>query len=226
MTEFTKEIMSIEQKYQQSVDLKAKIDNLYDQLEKMNERYAVMLEAQSLLTTVSDENTSSVLDYITGVINKTLAEMFPHDSRRVSIERSIYQGKSAHINIRLSGSNGKPRDLMLQSGTGLRQVISFLYILTLVEIRKGRRIILADELLNGLHPEAKRVVCDIIKIFAEEGYQFAFVEYGIDNLGKIYLVEKPGETATISPLDGVYNNEVFVFNRPPEDVDMSLRVEE
>ena len=95
-----------------------------------------------------------------------------------------------------------------------------------MEIRKGRRILLADELLNGVHPVAKRIIFDIIKIFAEEGFQFAFVEYGVDDVGKIYLVEKPNETATVSPLDGIYNNEIFVFNRPPEDVDLSIHVEE
>ena len=83
-----------------------------------------------------------------------------------------------------------------------------------------------DELLNGLHPVAKNIVMDIVKIFAEEGFQFAFVEYGVDNVGKIYLVEKPDSVATVTPLGSKYNNEVFVFNRPPEEVDLSIRVEE
>ena len=192
----------------------------------MNIQYVNMIEAQQLLTTVSDSNTTAVLDYITGIINKTLGELFPHDSRRIYLEKSMYQGQHAHINIKLTGTNGKTRDLTLQSGTGLRQVISFLFVLSLIEIRKGRRLLIADELLSGLHPEAKRIVTDIISIFADEGFQFAFVEYGVNNLGKVYLVEKPGAVATVTPMDGVYNNEVFVFNRPPEEVDLSLHVEE
>ena len=67
---------------------------------------------------------------------------------------------------------------------------------------------------------------DVIKIFAEEGFQFIFVEYGVDNVGRIYIVEKPNDVATVTPIDGVYNNEVFIFNRPPEDVDLSIRVDE
>lgn len=226
MSKYTQSIAEVEQAYKQSEDLKARIDKLIQQLDDMNNQYAVMLEAQQLLTTVSDDNTTAVLDYITGIINKTLGELFPHDDRRIHLERSMYQGKNAHINIQLTGTNGKKRDLTLQSGTGLRQVISFLFLLSLIEIRKGRRIILADELLSGLHPEAKRIVSDIIKIFADDGFQFAFVEYGINDLGKIYLVEKPGDVATVTPMDGVYNNEVFVFNRPPEDVDLTIHVEE
>lgn len=226
MSQFTNEIVIIEQNYKQAQDIKANIDVLTTKLNDMNIQYVNMIEAQQLLTTVSDANTTAVLDYITGIINKTLGELFPHDSRRIYLEKSMYQGQHAHINIKLTGTNGKTRDLTLQSGTGLRQVISFLFVLSLIEIRKGRRLLIADELLSGLHPEAKRIVTDIISIFADEGFQFAFVEYGVNNLGKVYLVEKPGAVATITPMDGVYNNEVFVFNRPPEEVDLSLHVEE
>lgn len=226
MSQFTHDILVLEQNYLQAEELKAKIDNLVIKLKDMNTQYLYMLEAQQLLATVSDANTTAVLDYITGIINKTLGELFPHDSRRIYLEKTMYQDKHAHINIKLTGTGGRVRDLTLQSGTGLRQVISFLFVLSLIEIRKGRRLLIADELLSGLHPEAKRIVCDIIQIFAEEGFQFAFVEYGVNNLGKIYLVEKPNEVATVTPMDGVYNNEVFVFNRPPEDVDLSIHVDE
>lgn len=226
MSQFTHDVLVIEQNYLQAQDIKAKIDVLTAKLSDMNAKYVNMIEAQQLLTTVSDSNTTAVLDYITGIINKTLGELFPHDSRRIFLDKTMYQGQHAHINIKLTGSNGKVRDLTLQSGTGLRQVISFLFVLSLIEIRKGRRLLLADELLSGLHPEAKRIVTDIIQIFAEEGFQFAFVEYGVNNLGKVYLVEKPNEIATVTPMDGVYNNEVFVFNRPPEDVDLTIHVEE
>lgn len=226
MSQFTHDITIIEQNYKQAQDIKANIDVLIAKLSDMNNKYVSMLEAQQLLTTVSDANTTAVLDYITGVINKTLGELFPHDSRRIYLEKSMYQGQHAHINIKLTGTNGKVRDLTLQSGTGLRQVISFLFVLSLIEIRKGRRLLIADELLNGLHPEAKRIVVDIIKIFAEEGFQFAMVEYGVNDLGRIYLVEKPNDVATVTSMDGVYNNEVFIFNRPPEDVDLTIRVEE
>ncbi len=225
MSAYTAEILSLEQKYLQAQQLKTKIVDGEHRLKDMNLQYSVMMEAGAILSTVSDDNTSMVLDYITGVVNKTLGELFPHDTRRVYLEKTMYQGKTAHINIKLQGSNGKLRDLTLQTGTGLRQVISFLYLLSMIEIRKGRRILLADELLNGLHPEAKRIVFEIMQIFAEEGFQFAFVEYGVNNVGKIYLVEKPGNIATVTPLGSDYHDEIFVFNRPPEEVDLTYREE-
>lgn len=226
MSRYTANIMSLEAQYNQVEEIKHKIDLLAERLKDLNNSYVVMLEAQQLLTTVSDENTRVVLDYITGIINKALGELFPHDSRRIYLEKTMYRGQHAHINIKLTGTNGKTRDLQLQSGTGLRQTISFLFVLSLIEIRKSRRILIADELLSGVHAQAKRILMDVIKIFAEEGFQFIFVEYGVDNVGRIYIVEKPNDVATVTPIDGVYNNEVFIFNRPPEDVDLSIRVDE
>lgn len=227
MSKYTQVITALENEKRQSDIIQNKINELYEQLGDMNNQYAVMNEAQSLLSTVSDANTQAVLDYITGIINKTLGELFPHDSRRIFLEKKMFAGSKAHINIKLTGTNGVARDLTLQSGTGLRQVISFLFLLSLIEIRKGRRILLMDELLSGLHPEAKRIVMDIVTIFAEDGFQFAFVEYGVNNVGRKYIVEKPNEIATVTPMDNMdYNNEVFIFNRPPEDVDLTIHVDE
>ena len=227
MSEFTNKITELRYQYNEAQQLKEKVDALIKKLDDMNSQYVVMLEAQQLLATVSDNNTTAVLDYITGIVNKALGELFPHDSRRIYLEKSMYRGVHAHINIKLTGSNGNTRDLVLQSGTGLRQVISFLFVLSMIEVRKGRRIFIMDELLSGLHPTAKRIVSDIIQIFADEGFQFVLVEYGLDSLGKLYLVEKPNEVATVTPLGtDKYDNEVFIFNRPPEDVDLSIRVDE
>lgn len=224
MSQYTERIIAIRQRYNNAQNIKSQIDNLLDRVKDMNSEYAVMLEAQQLLATISDSNTTAVLDYMTGVINKALSEIFTHDTRRIFLEKKLHNGQYAHINVRLEAHNGAVRDMVLQSGTGLRQIVSFLFLISTIEIRKGRRILLMDELLNGLHPNAKRIIMDIIQIFAEEGFQFIFVEYGVDDVGKIYLVEKPNETATVTPLGSKkYENEVFLFNRPVEEVDLSVK---
>lgn len=226
MSIYTQKVAYYEQSYKQAQELKERIEAMQKKLTDMRNQYCVMVEAQQLLATVSDNNTTAVLDYITGIVNKALSEIFPHDSRRIFLEKKMHNNQYAHINIKLSGTGGKTRDLTLQSGTGLRQVISFLFVLSTIEIRKGRRFMVMDEILSGLHPEAKRIVMDIMQIFAEEGFQFMMVEYGVNNVGRIYIVEKPDKVSTVTPIDGVYNNEVFIFNRPPEEVDLSLRVDE
>lgn len=210
MSEYSTAIAQLEERYSQLEYAKQKIDELTRRLETVGHEYEVMSEAQQLLAAVSDSNTTAVLNYVTSIINRALSQLFPNDPRRIYLEKELFQGQYAHINLKLEGSNGKIRDLNLQTGTGLRQIISFLFVISLIEIRKGRRIFLADELLSGLHAEAKRIIVDIIKIFSEDGFQFAFVEYGIDDLGKIYLVEKPNEIATVKAIEGTYSNEVFI----------------
>lgn len=195
-----------------------KAEKIQETIADLEKKYVDMLEAQQLLSTISEENSNKVLSYITSIINRALSELFPHDTRRVYLEKTLHANQHAHINVVLETSDGRKRDLTIQSGTGLRQVISFLFVLSLIEIRKGRRLLMMDELLSGLHPEAKSVVKRIMTIFAEEGFQFVMVEYGVNDLGKIYLVEKPDNEAKLTALDGEYNNEVFVFNRPLEDM--------
>lgn len=219
--------MKFKQNYVSIQDLDKKIEDLLEKLSDMNEQYAVMLEAQQLLATVSDNNTTAVLDYITGIINKALSELFPYDTRHIFLEKKLIRGEHAHIVVKLTNGEGVVRDLQLQTGTGLRQIISFLFVLSLIEVRKGRRILLMDELFSGLHPEAKSIVTDIIEIFAEEGFQFVMVEYGANDIGKIYMVEKPDDTAKVTPLESdKYNDEVFVFHRPIEEIDRSIQVDE
>lgn len=226
MSIYAQNIMQLRTQYNQAIALQNQIDSFISKLENLNQQYAVFLEAQQLLAVVSDNNTTAVLDYITGIINKALSELFPYDTRRVFLEKKMYNGQHAHIVVKLVNSEGKERDLSLQSGTGLRQVISFLFVISLIEIRKGRRILLMDELLSGLHSHAKRIILDIIKIFAEEGFQFVIVEYEVNNFGKMYIAEKPERNSTLTPLDGSYNDEVFIFNRPAELIDKSIFVEE
>lgn len=226
MSVFTQQIMSMELAYKRKLELEDKVNSMIKQLDEMNNHLIVMLEAQRLLATVSEDNTTAVLDYITGIINKALAELFPYDKPRIFLEKKLHAGQHAHILVKLENSKGKVRDLVLQTGTGQRQVISFLFVVSLIEIRKGRRLLIMDELLSGLHPEAKTIVTDIMKIFAEEGFQFVMVEYGVDSLGKLYLVEKPNEKAYVTALEGDYNNELFIFNRPVEEIDKNTYVDE
>ena len=224
MSVFSQSIARYEILCNENKNLLAELESLGERVKDMNQRYAVMIEAQQLLGLVSEQNTNYVLDYVTGVINKTLAEMFPYDVPRVFLEKHMHAGKYPHIRVKLLNSDGEVRDLIMQSGTGQRQVISFLFVVCLIELRKCRRILLMDEILSGLHVTAKKVVQDIMKIFAEEGFQFIFIEHaGMGNFGRRYIIEKPDKTATATLLDGEYNNEVFIFNRPVEEVDASIK---
>lgn len=200
--------------------LEKRVSDRKKELAKAQQDYTNLLNAQKLLSTVSDDNTEATLLFVSGVINKALAEIFKGDTRRIHLSRKLYGGNKPHIVVELENGKGEKLDMSIQSGTGLRQIVSVLFVICLIEVRKGRRLLILDERLSGLHSEAKRILSEIMNIFAEGGFQFIFVEYSLNTLGKLYNVEKPGNEAKVYALDGMEydNNDVFLFS----DVDLSL----
>lgn len=201
--------------------LARKETQLTQQLIEAQKEYVNLLDAQKLLSTVSDDNTEKTLSFITGMVNKVLAEMFKTDTPHIKITRKLYAGSKPHIIVELVDGAGNTLDMKIQSGVGLTQVVSFMYAICLIEIRKGRRILIMDERLNGLHKEAKRILIEVIKIFAKGGFQFIFVEYGLNDIGKLYNVEKHGEDSVLRVVgeDEKYTDETVYVG---EDVDLSL----
>lgn len=181
--------------------LEASEAKLSEQLYQSQLELVNMLDAQKLLSTVSDDNTEKTLSFITGMVNKVLAEIFKSDIPRITLTKKLYAGSRPHVLVELINGSGNTLDMSIQSGVGLTQVVSFMYAICLIEIRKGRRLLIMDERLNGLHKEAKRILSEVIKIFAEGGFQFIFVEYGLNKLGKMYNVEKRGDSSIIRAID-------------------------
>ena len=151
MSRFTTDIQDFRRQWEYKQKLNRQIDEAAMKMQEMDEDLADMLEASSLLSAVSDNNTNTVLNFITGVINKALAEIFPYDTRRVFLEHKTHAGQYPHIIVGLETGDGIRRSLTLQSGTGLRQIVSHLFNISLLEVRKSRRLLIMDELLSGLH---------------------------------------------------------------------------
>lgn len=217
---YTDVLASLKKDLKDKKSLEKRVENGKKELIKTQQDYANLLNAQKLLSTVSDDNTEATLLFVSGVINKALAEIFKGDTRRIYLSRKLYGGNRPHIIVELENGKGEKLDMSIQSGTGLKQIISVLFVICLIEVRKGRRLLILDERLSGLHSEAKRILSEILKIFSEGGFQFIFVEYSLNTLGKLYNVEKPGNEAKVYALDGIEysNDDVFLFS----DVDLTL----
>lgn len=212
-------VFSVGQDLQRKERLQSRAEKLTQELESATVQLDVQLEAQKLLGTVADEQANRTLDYVTGIINKALAEVFPNESKRIKLERRMLGGKHPQIDVVLLTDEGKARDLVTQSGTGLRQIVSFLYRLCLLEITGARKLIMMDELLSGVHKDAAVILEDMIRIFAKGGFQFIIVDYALaEEMGLTYLVEgrAPGHSI-IRPLDT--EDEAAEYNVNSNDAD-------
>ena len=217
MSEYTNQVSSLKAKFDRKLDLEKRIDQLVLQIEDENEEFCSMLEALEYIGAVSDENTNKILDFITGVINNALSKIFPYSRRIIKLERTLYRNAYTHINVVLMTGEGRRRSLSTQSGKGLRQIISFLFRVALIEIRKERKILIMDELLSGLHSSAKAIIQDIMKMFVEEGFQFICVEYGLNDIGKIYLLEKKDDiSTTVTEFEGEYTDDIIFMDKEDE----------
>lgn len=218
MSDYTQSVMRIRTQYERKLRLEKEIETLSQELEADNEEFCAMLEALEYIGCVSDANAERVLDFITGTINSTLAKIFPYNKRAIKLDKSLYRNAYSHINVKLLvGDEMKERSLVL-SGTGLRQIISNLFLFTIVEVRKERGLILIDECFSGLHSRAKKIMGDIISIFASGGCQFIITEYSMNDIGKIYLAEKKGDTSVISEFQGEYTDDIIFTDEEDEEV--------
>lgn len=187
--------------------LQTEIQSLQETVDTSASELQTMVKAAALLSSVSEENTNQILNSIIEVINKALAVLFPNDPKTVDITRSLYRETHPHYNLVLKTNTGVTRAFN-QSGTGLAQIISFLFTTCLIDARKGRNIMVMDELLNGLHPGAKSIVANLMLALTKrthDPFQFVCVEYSMD-IGKQYEVRK-GELADglsiITPWEGM-----------------------
>lgn len=187
----------IEQKEQ----LKAKIDACDSEKKRIAEELDKYVRAITLVGNVSDENITATLNNITGVINRALAILFK-DKRQVSIEKIMHNNTYPHFNVVLRVEDGSIRTFD-QSGSGLAEVISFLYDVCLIDLRGGRKIIVADEIMNGLHPSAKELIKELMLAMTPK-FKFIITEYMLD-IGTQYEVIKTDGTAEVVKVpDGNY----------------------
>lgn len=214
-------ILSLKRDLQDKERLLNRLSDRRAEVKKKEEEYNNLVDASKLIATVADKQSMDTLDYITSVINKTLGELFKSDTRRIYLKKQMHAGRYAHLKVLLTDAEGVEYDMLLQSGTGLRQVISFLFCLCLIQISGGRKVFIQDELLGGTHGAAKEVLKQIIRIFAKD-FQFIMIEYGFDDIGKIYNVEKPGKTSYVYDLDGEdYDaRSVYIFSNAEGNVDL------
>lgn len=202
-----KKVIREEQLKRERKDKKEKeLELLEKEYKEIEEELETYIKASRLLGEVSDENTRITLDKITVVINKALGLLFRGEEIKVEIKKEIYRKVYPHFKVYLR--IGDREMTFKQNGTGLAQVVSFLFTISLIDARGGRKLLVMDELLNGLHPDAKYIVKGIMESLSGR-FQFVVVEYGLD-VGKEYRVVREKEKSVVMEYEeGTYYKDVM-----------------
>lgn len=165
-------------------------------LEDAVEEYNTLSGAGNLLNKIADARVKKAIDFIAMAVNDTLQKVFKDDFKQIVVEITSHMDTYPQLNFLLQNPDGLQRNLKTQEGDGLSQIISLLSTICLLYISGGRRFMLLDEVLNGLHPTALKVIEEILTVFEDKlGFQFMMINHGYTpNRGAVYHIDKQGGT--------------------------------
>lgn len=188
--ELQKKLADTATKIHMGIETHSRLNKQAEEYDELRSELAVKIgnltQAKTLLISVADKNIEDMLTYVSTVINKVLFEMFKDTGSgyEVSVGKTMYRNRYAQMNIKIvEQPSGMERDLKLQNGEGIRQVVSFLYTICLIELSGCRKMLVMDEVLNGLNKDAAIVVGQIMRVFTEGGFQFFMVDHGNFQVG-------------------------------------------
>lgn len=149
----------------------------------------VVVNALELLREISDDSVSNSYKYIEKNINDALKRIFPDRVRHITLDESR-RGNYPQLEIQLTVEDGISRSLQSCTGHGVTQVISLLSNMCLIVINGGRRFLVIDEVMSGMSGNTLAVMTDVLKAFAEIGFQYIIVEHGYIPVGsKVIVIE-------------------------------------
>lgn len=193
--------MQYKERKSQKATLTAHVENLEYKKQQIAEELDKQRRACMLISQLSDNTMMEMLNSIKDVINKAMGVIFKDNIRSIDIVPELYKNEYPHFIVKLYTANGTERSFR-QNGAGLSQIVSFLATICMIDAKGCRKVLVMDEILNGVHPEALECIYTIMKS-VEDRFQFVCVEYGFD-IGKQILVENKNDTAKVTELTEPY----------------------
>lgn len=164
---------------------------------KTSKNLDIVVNALEILRQISDESVINSYRYIEKNINDALSRIFPEKTRQIKLVEGR-RGNYPQLEIQLIVENGKTRSLTSCTGHGVTQVISLLSNMCLIVINGGRRFLVLDEVMSGMSGNTLSVISDVLKAFAEIGFQYIIVEHGfIPEGSKVVVLESINDIGRI-----------------------------
>ena len=164
------------------IRLKSSEDSLKEYEEKIQQLIVEELNHQKaidLLKKIADDRTNSAVEILQNTVNWALENIQLEQRFEIILEvKDRTDGKVMSINL-VDLDLNKTRTLKHQSGTAVRQIVSFLLQMTIISLSGARKVVILDEVLSGLQDkETIAMFGQIIVALAEnDGFQFFMVEH-------------------------------------------------
>ena len=129
----------------------------------------------AILQQISDDRNEQGRKYIEDLINSALASVFPDRDYSIYIDEYTH-GTRKHMKVYLSEGN-IIRDLKYSHGTGVKQIISFIFNVALIVFRNSSRVLFLDETLASIHESKALVMSDLlVSLMEKNNFQFFIID--------------------------------------------------
>lgn len=203
----------------------------------------VLSAAKQGLHKVQEQTGVEVREFVTDVINKAIQNLFPKENLRISIVANDEKPTKTRarkntsstpamvykrLDLEVADADGEPMNVAIQVGSGLQDLISFLYRVALISVSSGRKLLVSDELLHGLAVDRFKDIVGILDLFTEEGFQFIIIEHGLDpslwggNARVLETVRSNGRSSLVD-VTGEYSGGNRVLEELKESVEDALK---
>lgn len=189
LSEIDKLIVSQQAKLRTKQMLETSIEEYKKIINNNSEKLDTVVNALEILRAISDESVKNSYEYIEKNINDALSRIFPEKIRKIRLVEGR-RGNYPQLELQLIVEAGLTRSLKSCTGHGVTQVISLLSNMCLIVINGGRRFLVLDEVMSGMSGNTLAVISDVLKAFAEIGFQYVIVEHGFIPQGsKVVILE-------------------------------------
>jgi len=232
---FINDVSAIEIRQEANIQKKHQLEKSIQRLLEDNkilmEQIDLYQNAIVILREVSDETVRKSYEFITENINNALERIFEKSQRKIRLHEYTRAGQYPQLEIILTVEGGKTRSLKSDSGHGLMQIVSLLFILCLIVITGSRRLLIIDEVLSGLSDRSREIISEIFWTFTQIGFQFIISEHGFIPKGaKVYHLQMDGGVSRVVneyiEQDGVYLGTNASSTRQSRDVHVAVIGEE
>ena len=197
-----REEIKIKQKHVETIE--EVVERYKENIEKMEDEIQICEKTSKVFKSISDNRNKVAKEKIESVLNYALSEIPLEQNYRARIEEASSKRSGKELTIILTDTDtGYQRTLRNQTGTWVKQLISFILNMIIVKFSGASRVLILDEVFSGIEDyETIRTFGEILTSLADnEDFQIFMVEHGreldtIEGFNNIPLGIKNYETGT------------------------------